>query len=114
MVKVINGINPAGRGIEQVSQAYSSPVYAPDSTEKNSEIARTGAPVTDTVEVENSEASDEVGSPNMQALKNAFSLNQGFEAGMQPQFAINSSSGVCQGLEPGIQPGGVFKPPYEG
>lgn len=67
----------------------------------------------DMVDVESTEQGEESESSNLQALRNSFSLNQGFEQGVQPSFAMNSSSGVTDGLEPGIHPAGIFKSPQE-
>lgn len=113
---MLNGISPVGShissGVDQMSQIYNAPIYESAKNEQTGELTRSGV-ASDTIEVDNCELPEEMGLSNMQALKNAFSLNQGFEQGLQAQFALNSSSGTFEGLEPGLQSGGVFKPPYD-
>ena len=113
VMRVVNAINSANAGVNSLNSIYSSQDRIPNIADKSPEIL---APrnVSDTVEVEGPE--NEVASSSnidIEALKQNFGINQGFEAGIQPQFAVNSSSGVIEGMEPGMHAGGVFKPPYE-
>ena len=110
---MLNAINSANAGVNSLNSIYSSQEKIPNITEKSPDILATRN-VSDTVEVEGPE-NEVANSSNidLEALKQNFGLNQGFEAGIQPQFAINSSSGIIDGMEPGMHAGGVFKPPYE-
>ncbi|MCQ2736102.1 MAG: hypothetical protein MJ234_02665 [bacterium] len=110
---MLNAINPAARGIEQLNNPYSVSAGGTGRAESCSEALRPEA-VTDMVDVDGIEQAEEDGSPDVQALVSALSQSQGFDAGIQQQFAMNSSSGAFEGLEQGIQPGGVFMPPYQG
>jgi hypothetical protein len=63
--------------------------------------------------IEISKDSEEAGGANIQALKSSLQpgQGQGYEAGVQPSFAMNSIQGIQAGLDPGMQQAGVFKSP---
>ena len=112
-MKVVNAINSANAGVNSLNSIYPNQERIPNIAEKSPEVLATRN-VSDTVEVEGPE--NEIASSSnidIEALKQNFGINQGFEPGIQPQFAVNSSSGVIEGIEPGMHAGGVFKPPYE-
>ncbi len=115
---MLNEINAIGSGKESLASSYASSIGSQgvsntgslNCENKTSDVS-SARPVCDTVDVEGPEQGEDAEPSNLQALKNSFSLNQGFESGIQPSFAMNSSTGVHSGLEQGVQPAGIFKSP---
>jgi hypothetical protein len=108
---MFNEINPINSGVSSLrgAESFQSPSVKPGSGSSETSLIRNF----DMVDVGAAEQGEESDSSNLQALRNSFSLNQGFEQGVQPSFAFNSSSGETEGLEQGIRPAGVFKSPQE-